>query len=209
MARYSDKDYWNARYAVSGTAETALEWLQPYGAFAADLHAKVGRQGRALVVGNGTSLLAEGMTDAGFASVTAIDWAEKATEIVTARHAASPVARPGLRYLTMDAGELRFDGGTFDVVVDKAMLDCCCCGPDREAAREQAARVVQQVHRVLRKGGQFVTITHSKETTGQRAVVYDAAPWADVAMVAVPKKASVAESLVAADAAHYMFFLTK
>lgn len=56
----------------------------------------------------------------------------------------------------MDARDMsQFKTGSFNVVIDKAMLDAIITGD-----KETCAQVLSEVHRVLKPTGKFISISH-------------------------------------------------
>eukprot|EP00443_Scrippsiella_acuminata_P133226 CAMPEP_0115729858 /NCGR_PEP_ID=MMETSP0272-20121206/83738_1 /TAXON_ID=71861 /ORGANISM="Scrippsiella trochoidea, Strain CCMP3099" /LENGTH=146 /DNA_ID=CAMNT_0003173581 /DNA_START=89 /DNA_END=525 /DNA_ORIENTATION=- len=119
-------EYWDARYR---SEPLPYEWLRDYEevvqiieeATASDRSCKI------LHVGCGNSLLSERLYDDGYRDVISID----SSPVVVAQMAArtSTTARPGLQYFPMDATATSFADGTFDLVLDKALVDTLACLP--------------------------------------------------------------------------------
>ena len=59
----------------------------------------------------------------------------------------------------MDVKDLKFQDGSFDVVIDKSLLDAIVCG---EAPVENAARMMKEIYRVLSPVGTYFCISHAK-----------------------------------------------
>jgi len=101
---------------------------------------------RVLIVGCGNSRLSENMFDDGFSDVTSIDYSEVVvrtmTETVTSK-------KPALKYVVMDARELKFPDESFDVIIDKGTLDSVLCG---EETVRNSATMLAEIHRVLKPG---------------------------------------------------------
>jgi SAM-dependent methyltransferase len=214
MAHYSDAAYWDRRYEAH--AETTFDWYQAYDALREDLLRAAPAGGATLVLGTGTSLMAEQLHDDGFRPVTAVDFSAAAVQVMHDRAADDgQPPRPELVYHVGDAAALAEPDESFDVVVDKAMLDACFCGASREAQHAHVGAVMEHVYRVLKPGGKFATLTHTKATDGPRAVVYDDARWLwkGIELVRVEKPAPMHFSAPPDDADelryHYLFIMTK
>ena len=214
MAHYSTAGYWDRRYEQH--SETTFDWYQSYDALKQDLTALLPAGGATLVVGTGTSLLAERMHDDGFVPTTAVDFSAAAIQVMRDRSADDEQpARPELVYQTGDASAMTYLDAAFDIVVDKGMIDACFCGVDREVQQQHVAKVVQGIHRVLKPGGKFVTVTHTATTAGARAVVYDGegTKWQGVELVKLEKPPtmhySVPPGTVDELQYHYVFVMTK
>lgn len=59
----------------------------------------------------------------------------------------------------MDARDLKYPEREFDVVIDKGTLDAILCGSE---SAKNAASMLMEVHRVLKRGGLFFLITYGQ-----------------------------------------------
>jgi ubiquinone/menaquinone biosynthesis C-methylase UbiE len=64
-----------------------------------------------------------------------------------------------VRWLVMDITDLQFPDSSFDVVLDKGTLDSLFCGGNSMEVIDQS---LVEIHRVLRKGGHFISITYGQ-----------------------------------------------
>lgn len=60
----------------------------------------------------------------------------------------------------MDVRNLGFKDGTFDVVIDKALLDAMVCG---DGASGNVSSMLTEIHRVLTPTGTYICISHGVE----------------------------------------------
>ena len=60
----------------------------------------------------------------------------------------------------MDVRNLQFKDGTFDVVIDKALLDALVCG---DGAKGNTETMLKEIHRVLSPTGTYICISHGAE----------------------------------------------
>jgi SAM-dependent methyltransferase len=97
------------------------------------------------------SLLLPGAQD-----VTSIDFSPPCIEQMRARNAGT---RPSLRFLVADATALALEEGSFDVALEKGLLDAMVCAPGSSAAAGVAAMMDGVVH-ALAPGGVFVLISY-------------------------------------------------
>eukprot|EP01062_Namystynia_karyoxenos_P063107 TRINITY_DN55925_c0_g1_i1.p1 TRINITY_DN55925_c0_g1~~TRINITY_DN55925_c0_g1_i1.p1 ORF type:complete len:207 (+),score=70.76 TRINITY_DN55925_c0_g1_i1:93-713(+) len=155
MAFYSSKEYWDRRYELN---PQPYEWYQTFGALRALLKRHIRQGSRLLIAGCGNSTLGEDLYDqASFTDITAVDFSEKAIMAMAQRRS----NREGLNYLVEDLVALSFPMGTFDCVIDKATLDSCICGDDESETQRHVTKILQEIARVLKKGGIFICISHS------------------------------------------------
>ncbi|KYO29604.1 endothelin-converting enzyme 2 [Alligator mississippiensis] len=113
--------------------------------------------------GCGSSTLSYDLFQLGYTDITSIDYSAVCIEAMRARYAHCP----GLRWAVMDARDLRFPDGSFDVVLEKGVLDAMVAGEaDPWHVSPQATalldRVLSEVSRVLRPGGRFVSISFAQ-----------------------------------------------
>ena len=67
--------------------------------------------------------------------------------------------RPSLRFLVADVTTMALEGGSFDVAVEKGLLDAMVCAPGSSAAAGVAAMMDGVVH-ALAPGGVFVLVSY-------------------------------------------------
>ncbi|XP_050985478.1 EEF1A lysine methyltransferase 4 isoform X1 [Labeo rohita] len=158
-ARYKDVDYWNERYRT----EESFEWFGDFTKFEHLLKQHVGTEENILMLGCGNSALSYDMYQAGYSSITNVDYSSVCVESMAERH--KDCAQ--LSWLCMDARRLAFSDGVFDVVLEKGTLDAMLVEEtDPWKISENAARLLHQVllevSRVLKPGGRFISVTFAQ-----------------------------------------------
>lgn len=146
-------DYWDNRY--KGDLEP-FEWLENYTDLESLLEEVSGgtRDIRILHVGCGNSLLTEQMYDAGYLNIINLDTSAVVIEQMVERNR----HRPEMQWLVMDAIEMTdFADGSFDLVLDKSVLDTFAC---TDSAILTVAKYLREVSRVLRPGGTLFCVTY-------------------------------------------------
>ena len=102
--------------------------------------------------------MAEEIIDDGFKKVTCIDMSYSCIKLMQDEYKES---YPQLSFTQMDVRNLQFPNGSFDVVVDKSLMDAMVCG---DGAGENISRMVSEIHRVLSPVGTYFCISHGKLT---------------------------------------------
>eukprot|EP00931_Biecheleriopsis_adriatica_P022092 TRINITY_DN14297_c0_g1_i1.p1 TRINITY_DN14297_c0_g1~~TRINITY_DN14297_c0_g1_i1.p1 ORF type:complete len:251 (+),score=51.40 TRINITY_DN14297_c0_g1_i1:78-755(+) len=150
--------YWNKRYKAD---TKPFEWLEGFIELEALIKEAASSKLDASIlhVGCGTSLLAEDMYDSGYKDITNIDNSEVCIQQMSERN---KTKRPSLKWLEMDATNMGLSESSFDVVIDKSVLDTFACG-------DNASNVIQnylsEVHRVLRPKGAFLCVSYGAPNT--------------------------------------------
>lgn len=108
------------------------------------------QRGSVLNVGCGNSRLTEELIDDGYTDVMSIDISGIAIEKMTQKFS----GRAGMSFLKMDATQMSFADGSFDLVFEKGTLDAMYTG-----ASHMVRQVVEESFRVLRPGGVFISVT--------------------------------------------------
>uniref|UniRef100_A0A673N1G4 EEF1A lysine methyltransferase 4 n=1 Tax=Sinocyclocheilus rhinocerous TaxID=307959 RepID=A0A673N1G4_9TELE len=155
-AKYKDVNYWNERYRT----EESFEWFGDFTKFKHLLKQHVGTEENILMLGCGNSALSYDMYQAGYTSITNVDYSSVCVESMAERH--KDCAQ--LSWLCMDARRLAFPDGVFDVVLEKGTLDAMLVEEsDPWKVSENAARLLHQVllevSCVLKPGGRFISVT--------------------------------------------------
>ncbi|XP_027439273.2 EEF1A lysine methyltransferase 4 isoform X4 [Zalophus californianus] len=157
--RYREVQYWDQRYR--NAADSApYEWFGDYSSFRALLEPELRPEDRILVLGCGNSALSYELFLGGFPDVTSVDYSSVVVAVMQARYAHVPT----LRWETMDVRALDFPSGSFDVVLEKGMLDALLAG-ERDPWNVSSEgvhtvdQVLSEVSRVLVHGGRFISLT--------------------------------------------------
>lgn len=157
---YGEEWYWDQRYEQESGP---FDWYQKYPSLAPLLHLYIPKSSSSttssvLVVGCGTSAFSEGMVDDGYEDVVNIDISSVAIENMGKRYS----NRPQLKYIKMDVRDMSaFPSGSFVAVIDKGTLDSLLCGHN---SRENAAKMLEEVERVLKANGVYILITYGAPT---------------------------------------------
>ncbi|KAL1832636.1 hypothetical protein ACET3Z_002287 [Daucus carota] len=157
---YGEEWYWDKRYQQESGP---FDWYQKYPSLSPLLRLYIPKSSQlttssVLVVGCGTSAFSEGMVDDGYEDVVNIDISSVAIETMRERYS----NRPQMKYLKMDVRNMSaFQSDSFVAVIDKGTLDSLLCGHN---SRENAAKMLQEVARVLKANGVYILITYGAPT---------------------------------------------
>ncbi|XP_057959009.1 uncharacterized protein LOC131151684 [Malania oleifera] len=148
---YGEPSYWDNRYA---NESGPFDWYQKYPSLAPLLRLYVSPHHRVLVVGCGNSAFSEGMVNDGYKDVVNID----ISSVVIGDMQKKYSDRPELKYFEMDVRDMNaFQAGSFDAIVDKGTMDSLLCGNN---SQQNAAKMLQEVGRVLKDKGVYILITY-------------------------------------------------
>lgn len=150
---YADLKYWDARYTTS--AFEPFEWYLGWEQLKDVLSPLLGPESRILVLGCGTSSLSEEMYADGFTHITNIDQCETLIDTMAAKN----IDKTDMEYETVDSHDFPSEFmSKFDVVIDKAMLDCVACAADKWQA---VSAVLRQASGALSASGVYVSVSHA------------------------------------------------
>ncbi|KAJ8474431.1 hypothetical protein ONZ51_g7205 [Trametes cubensis] len=113
------------------------------------------------MLGCGNSTLSQDMYDDGYKNIVNTDYSGILIEKMRHKHSQS---RPEMEWHEMDIRDLKFEDDSFDVAIDKGTMDAMMTAkadvwdPPEEVV-QNCNREVDEVLRVLRKGGIFIYLT--------------------------------------------------
>lgn len=134
------------------------------------------------MVGNGSSEVPFELyddTEMNVKEIISID----CSQTVTKRMQALIGDRKSLEFVCMDCTDLSFGEGSFDIVFDKATLDCILCG---EGACERAEKMLEGICRVLKNQGVYICMSYGKPEMRMQYFKSDQLNW-DVEFRELPK----------------------
>ena len=200
MTDYSSLKYWEGRYLNEHME--IFEWYQTYDTLKEKIIDYLKPEDQILYVGCGTSKLAEDLYIEEITNVTNIDFSENAIKIMEDRYKEQKVE---MKYKKMNATNMEeFTNGSFNVVLDKALLDSVLCG---ENALPIVDKMINEIYRVMVNGGYYIVISNGNEET--RKNLFNPEMW-EYKMLEIEKPSKV----VVLDEKdpknyHYIYILTK
>ena len=110
-----------------------------------------------LMLGCGNADLSADMYDNGYKNITNVDFSKVVIEQMAIRNS---VERPQMTWQVLDVTDMSvFKTDTFDIVIDKSTIDSLFCTSDYTL---QVALMLKEAQRVMKPGGNYISISHSK-----------------------------------------------
>lgn len=153
MPNYGEPDYWEKRYQEQ--RGRTFDWLEDFNALRPFLSVLLKQDSKILNLGCGNSTLAEELFANGFKNIVNVDISEEAIRQMRERCQ----EMQELSWLVMDCKNLSFGNETFDIVIDKSLLDTLLCG---DSAYLNVALMTKEVQRVLKVGGIYLMISYGQ-----------------------------------------------
>ncbi|XP_071706124.1 uncharacterized protein [Rutidosis leptorrhynchoides] len=155
---FTSKENWDKFFTIRGTDdpfEWYAEWPQLRDLLFTHLSSDKTTKSEVqiLVPGCGNSRLSEQLYDAGFKSITNIDFSKVVIVDMLKRNLR---ARPCMRWRVMDMTSMQFADKSFDAALDKGGLDALM---EPELGPTLGNQYVSEVKRVLKEGGKFICLT--------------------------------------------------
>lgn len=146
LPEFGNPKYWLEQYTQS---VDVMEWYMNASDFLPIIQKnyEIEETTSCLVLGTGTSELAPKLADAGPESVLAIDYVLPLIKKMRRLHRETA----NLTWKVMDMRKLKFGDATFNLIVDKASLDCVF-----HVSEKEVDEVMGEISRVLMKKGVFI-----------------------------------------------------
>ncbi|CAL1384491.1 unnamed protein product [Linum trigynum] len=155
LGDFTSKENWDKFFTIRGV-EDAFEWYAEWPELSQpllSLFAGAPSSPEILVPGCGNSRLSEHMYDAGFKSITNVDFSKIVISDMLKRNVRE---RPGMKWRVMDMTSMRFEDESFDAVLDKGGLDALM---EPELGPKLGDQYLSEVRRLLKSGGKFICLT--------------------------------------------------
>ena len=160
MPDYGNPHFWDERYAARGDGE-CFDWYQDWTTLGPLIRPYLTDpvSCEILIPGCGNSRLGVELYDQGYKNITAVDTSDVVISLMADRFK----DRDQMEFASMDAKNLAgIPDGTFDVIIDKALLDALLCSDDNIIS---VNHLVREMHRVLKPGGVYLVVSHGAPDT--------------------------------------------
>jgi len=210
-----EADYWNDRYEMEendakdrGDSVIPFEWYQPPEALMSILSGLIKPliKPKVLIVGCGNSRLGEVLYDKGVFDITNIDFSDVVISQMEEKYGAE---KDGMKWACMNARDMNKQicpDDTFDVVIDKACLDCNMSGP---GSARNSDSVLFQISRVLKAMGVLISISFAKPETRLPLFEKPGYKFEITDKKAIPKPTINATDIPDSQNPHYVYVMTK
>ncbi|XP_061372996.1 uncharacterized protein LOC133315400 isoform X1 [Gastrolobium bilobum] len=157
LGDFTSKENWDKFFTIRGvddSFEWYAEWPDLRDPLLSQLQTLLNLQHLHLLVpACGNSRLSEHLYDAGYNSITNIDFSKVVISDMLRRNVRH---RPDMRWRVMDVTAMQFEDETFDAIIDKGGLDALM---EPELGPKLGNQYLSEVKRVLKPGGKFVCLT--------------------------------------------------
>jgi len=176
---YATLEYWDKRY-TERKEEKRYDWFQKWDDLQEVLKPLIDPSNSILMLGCGNSSLSEDMYNAGFKSITNIDFSPT---IIEQMQRECGELMPEMKWITMNVLDMSaLQESSFEIVLEKGTMDALMCekGDVWELDPKVAAdchKMCTQVSRVLKPGGKFIQITFSQPHFRRNVMQKDEYNW--------------------------------
>ena len=161
-SEFLSKKYWDSffkKLEQKNTDNEFFEWYGEFPSFSPYLLQILHPSFQILNIGCGNSLFSEQLYDSGYKNIKNIDFSEKVIKKMRKR---SSKIRPEMSYEVGDVFNMKFEGGSFDAVMDKGTLDAVY-PEDTEVNLERVQGLFKRVLEILKPEGSYFIISLLQE----------------------------------------------
>lgn len=201
MAQYGNPSYWDERYRRD---PDTFDWYQRWNGVKDVVSDFVSPGNKLLNIGCGNSRMSEEMYDSGFSNITNVD----VSSVVISAMQAKYRDRAQMTFTQMNCTNMsEFQDASYDVVIDKALLDAILCGEDFST---NVQLLLKEVSRVLKPNGRYIVISYGKPTYRLTYLKRDDYGWnVQIRTVKKPSTNILAGSQEEPDDVHFIYICTK
>jgi SAM-dependent methyltransferase len=149
-AQYGRAEFWDDRYS---TEVEPFEWYYEYSYFSPIIRDIVPLDAKVFIAGCGTSLFPQDMVNDGYQNITAFDISRVA---IATQKLRCQDRYPQISWLQGNIVDTNLPEGSYDVIIDKALLDAIMCASMGEV-NAKLYRI--EADRLLKSDGLFIVIT--------------------------------------------------
>ena len=158
LTRINWLKYWESQHQ---DPFACTESLQSFDTIKRFLFRFIHRDSAVLIVGCGNSRLGECLYDSGVENITCTDCSETVIHLMKLRNRSE--GRRKMIHEVMDYANMSYDDRSYDIVIDKNVLDTFMSIQKDENKAAQDA--VKHVSRILKPGGVFMMLSYAKAST--------------------------------------------
>ena len=161
-SEFLSKKYWDSffkKLEQKNNDTEFFEWYGDYPSFSPYLSPILNPSFQILNIGCGNSLFSEELYDSGYKNIKNIDFSEKVIKKMRKR---SSKIRPEMIYEVGDVFNMKFEGGSFDAVMDKGTLDAVY-PEDTEVNLERVQGLFKRIMEILKPEGSYFIISLLQE----------------------------------------------
>ncbi|CAG9327893.1 unnamed protein product [Blepharisma stoltei] len=199
---FSSVEYWDSRY--ESEINVSYDWLVSFtqlrSIFLSKLHDNFDAE--ILIVGSGNSHMGEELIKEGYKNITNIDFSPVLVHQMNER---TQDLGEEMEYITMDACNITFPVGIFDLIIDKCTLDCILCGDNNF---QRASSYLQGVYRCLKPGGSFIVVSYGVPDSRLGYLKNKFLPWG-IEQAKITKSSSDSFASFEQARYHYLYICTK
>jgi len=147
-----DVEYWDELFSQDRDQDTDTEWVLSWTSVQPQLKPLLAKSAKYLVIGCGNSDFSASLYDHGYRSVTSMDVSPVVIDHMREKHR----HRQGMQWDVEDVMQMRYPSDSFDIVLDKSLLDCMF---HVDAYQASIAKMLPELMRVLTPTGYLLIIT--------------------------------------------------
>ena len=202
---FMSRSYWDARYSQD---PQPFDWYQRYSAceslrtIAAE---RLNKEGRTLIVGCGSSRLAEELLADGYKALCNADWCP--TVITQLEERFRRLGVKGVDNKLIDVRAMgAFADGSYDAVFDKATLDTILSS---ENGAESVERMLSEISRVLKSGGTYLLLSNAPPAERLMLLDKPAFGWVCTSQSTIAKPVTALASKASGHSNHFVYVMSR
>lgn len=203
-------EHWDHRFTVDPRPFDFYQRFKTCAPYRQALEHKLDKEGSTLIVGAGTSQLAEDLWEASYRSLHNIDYSPVCIRLLEQRYAGIRSAQNTLASVQntmMDARAMSFADASFDAVIDKATLDSILCSD--ATADDSVSRMLLEISRVLKPGGSFFLLSLAPPEERRPLLERPEYGWSCEQMPVAKPESAIVPIAEEGSSTHFLYIMTK
>ena len=152
--KYALPKFWDSKYQEY---PGCYEWYCCYSDIREQLLQYVSKEHKILYIGAGTSYLAIEMNKEGFNNISCMDVSEEACKQMMEKISTKNYK---VDYYLDNVFAMKAESGSFDIIIDKGLLDSLVC---KEDCNSDIEKMMNEINRVLCRQGKYLCISHTND----------------------------------------------